>query len=131
MHRGAYDFVLKRDKSLAEEAERAVDRIYTAGLMFRNGRVGPGGNNVMAASAAKAFTDKDLVELHRCGEPRPALCAEIIAMRKHFDSLAADNSGKGQEILEKIYEKAQDLKAKGWTPSSEPHRVNQFAAPRP
>lgn len=131
MHRGAYDFTVNRSKDLASEAERAVNRIYSAGLMFRGGQLGAGGNNVMADRAAEAFTAGDLLQLKAAGEPRQALCAEIIALRQQF---ATSNDNKEQDkLLHAIYNKAQTLKTKGWQPESEPHRIGTygFAGPRP
>jgi hypothetical protein len=134
MHRGAYNFTVDRNKSLADEAERAVNRIYTAGLMFRGGKLSAGGNNVMADSAAEAFSAGELLQLKGAGEPRQTLCAEIIGLRQDFAALGNNADGVQQDkLLQQIYGKAQELKAKGWTPSSEPHRVGMtgFAAPRP
>lgn len=131
MHRGAYAFSVDRSKDLAAEAERAVNRIYGAGLMFRGGRLGAGGNNVMADSAAEAFTAGDLLQLKAAGAPRQTLCAEIIALRQQY--AAGNDNGEQVKLLDAIYEKAQALKSKGWRPESEPHRVGAagFAGPRP
>jgi hypothetical protein len=132
-----YDFNLNRNKPLAEEAERAADTIYSAGIMFVNGKIGPGGNNVMADSAATAFTEQDIDTLFDSGNDREALCAGIILMRRVFaEASKKQDAGSREyweravqgEILEGIYETAQALKAAGWRPKSEPHRIS---GPRP
>lgn len=133
MHRGAYAFNINRAQELAVEAGRAVDRIYGAGLMFRQGKLGPGGNNVMANSAAEAFSAGDLLQLKAAGDPRLTLYAEIIALRQQY-AAGNDYDYKEQgQLLTQIYEKAQLLKVKGWKPESEPPRIGMvpFAAPRP
>lgn len=116
MHKGVYSFEVDRNQPLSSEAERAVNRIYGAGLMFRNGAIGPGGNNVMADSAARAFTAADLVNLNMAGG-RDAKFAEVISLRQSY----ADQSNDVK--LTAIFDAVQALKADGWQPESEPVRI--------
>lgn len=131
MHKGAYDFQIDRSKPLAAEAERAANRIYGAGLMFRGAVLGAGGNNVMADSAAKAFSLTDLSKLHSEGGQSQRLAA-IIETRQAYAALAEKNTVEGDSMLHKIYAVAQDAKKNGWTPADEPARVGYVApAPKP
>lgn len=131
MNRDAYNFTLNRKEDLAAEAERAVDTIYGAGLMFRQGQLSPGGNNVMADSAASAFSGSDLQAL-RAGDKRAALCADIIEMRQSYSASASAAGKAGPQgrlqgvFLQAIYDSAQELKDAGWKPRSEPVRVPRF-----
>lgn len=145
MNRNAYGFTVDRTKSLASEAFRAVSRIYGAGIMLHEGRVVPGGNNVMADAAAQAFESKDIVALHASADPQQKLAAEIISLRQEFADLsAAREARRGQpvssavvqgqaqqqsELLQKIYNKAQDLEKLGWQPDMKPHTLPN--GPRP
>jgi hypothetical protein len=144
MHRGMYGFTVDRNKTLASEAFRAVSRIYGAGIMIWDGKIGPGGNNVMADAAAEAFTSVDIVTLHQSGDPLQELASEIISLRQEFAALSvareqrrgqpynADlvaGEGKAQgTLLQQIYDKAQTMEAKGWKPDMKPHRMS---GPRP
>jgi hypothetical protein len=132
MHKGAYDFQRKQDETLAAKAERAVNTIYSAGLMFRGGALGPGGNCVMAGNAAKAFSADELATLRGNGTPQGELLAGIIEAYQEYDALDYRTSGiKGDTLLHKTYDLAQALKVKGWTPQSEPHRISFMTGPRP
>jgi hypothetical protein len=136
-----FGFTVDRTKPLASEAFRAVSRIYGAGIMIWDGKVGPGGNNVMADAAAEAFTSADVVALHGSDDPRLKLAAEIISLRQDFAALSAACQQPGSTtaqrlatakeqgtLLEKIYDKAQKMEAEGWQPEMKPHRIS---GPRP
>jgi hypothetical protein len=128
-----YGFKKSDDKNkLASDAFEAASRIYGAGIMVWNGRVGPGGNNVMADCAANAFNADDLVTLSK-GTAKEALAAEIIQLRQSFAVLskvmdartqtAEERAESGREqgvLLEKIYDRAQNLEKMGWAPSMKP-----------
>jgi hypothetical protein len=131
-----YGFSIDRAKPLETEAERAAGRIYGAGLTIADGAIIPGGNNVMADAAAKAFTAEEIDRLH-AGAARAVLCADIIMLRQAFAEISARQEARvspewegaaQKQLLEKIYDAAQRLKAHGWQPESEPHRMR---GPRP
>jgi hypothetical protein len=133
MHKGAYDFQNKASETLAEKAERAVKTVYTAGLMFRCGQLSPGGNNVMAASAANAVNAAELAALRQSGDQRQSLLADVLETRQQYDALDYRTEGKaGAVLLQKIYDTVQELKKTGYNPGGEPHRVGySTSAPRP
>ena len=131
MHKGAYDFQQKSSETLPEKAERAVKTVYLAGLMFRCGQLSPGGNNVMAASAAKAVNAAELATLRQSGDARQALLADVLEARQQYDALDYRTDGKaGGLLLQKIYDTVQELKKTGFQTGGEPHRVS-YTAPTP
>jgi len=121
MHKGAYDFQKKSSEKLAE---KAVKTVYTAGLMFRSNQLSPGGNNVMADSAAKAFDATELAALRQSGDAAQALMADVLETRQQYAALDYRTEGKaGAVLLQKIYDTVQDLKKAGYNPGGEPFRV--------
>lgn len=120
-----YDFSLNDYDTLDIAADEAASRIYSAGLMFRNDQIGPGGNNVMADAAASAFNRTALQTLLHNPRPRPRLCGVIIALRQEY--MAAADGAVGNCALQDIYQTARDLKTTGWQPVAEPLRLNHPA----
>lgn len=123
MNRAVFGFVIDRNRPLVQEAERAVERIYTAGIMIRDGRIGPGGNNVMADNAANAFSAADLKAL-KAGSDRAQGFAAVIALRQAYAAAPAQN------LLEAIVTTANALKEGQWRPEAEPVRL-QHGRPMP
>lgn len=134
-----YGFKKSDDKNkLASDAFEAVSRIYGAGTMVWNGVIMPGGNNVMADSAANAFNQDDLVALAK-GTPQESLASEIITLRQSFAALSKKMDGGTQTVeeraesnreqgllLDKIYARAQALEKAGWVPSMKPTVRNGY-----
>ena len=123
-----YGFSIKNYPTLEAAADDAVKRIYTAGIMFHDGAIIPGGNNVMAGNAARAFAPDDLTQLKSSGSPRLQAFAEIIELRQKFETIASGYSDEARAILADIYARAGTLNQGGWNPGTEPHRIR---GPRP
>ena len=116
-----YGFSVDSYPSLERAAQEAVRRIYSAGLMFRNGELGPGGNNVLADFAALAFSKEQLRNLKNNNLSNNQVLAEIIALRQEY----AENDQR-TDLLHKIYQNVQSLKSSGWSPGAEPVKLNGF-----
>jgi hypothetical protein len=121
MHKGIYSFDKDGYSTLSEAVMAAADRIYTAGIMFRNDQIGPGGNNVMADSAANAFKYWHLVDAYKEHDEVVSKGADIIILRQAFQSAQGDDKNRK---LQQIFDKVQELKALGWEPTREPVRLN-------
>lgn len=103
-----YGFNKQSYPSLSAAAHAAVRRIYEAGLMIRDGRLGPGGNNVMADNAARPFTPEDLKTLLSSDDRLDHGLAQVIALRQDY------MQGKGDSCLREIYEVVRDLAPLGF-----------------
>ncbi len=112
-----YGFRKESYSSLQDAAIEAVQRIYGAGLMFRQGRLSAGGNNVMADNAAQAFSRDDLTYLAQSATPLNNALAHIISLRQDYAN------GSGDEKLQQIYDAAQIMKAHGFKMRDEPFCV--------
>ncbi|MGZ9109476.1 MAG: hypothetical protein ACXW4B_11735 [Micavibrio sp.] len=105
-----YGFQKSSYPSLKDAALDAVRRIYEAGLMFREGKLAPGGNNVMADNAARPFTPEDLQTLLASEDRLDHGLAQVISLRQDY------MKGKGESCLKEIYEVVRDLAPLGFTP---------------
>ncbi|WP_435640425.1 hypothetical protein [Micavibrio aeruginosavorus] len=117
-----YGFKKASYKDLHAAAAEASQRIYSAGISIWNGKICPGGNNVMANAAAEAFDDADLHTLDRSASPLDQTLSQMIRLRQDFMRASSD------DILVEIYSLAQTAKALGWKTLSEPYSRN---GPRP
>ncbi len=127
-----YDFSISGFKTLEEAAEEAVKRIVFGGLMFRNGQLGPGGNNVLADNAANAFSDAEIHKLKQTGDMQNVLFADIIILRKAFAAEKESDSALSCSALNQIYDKYCKLVEKaGWAPGQTITRLRLWGAPRP
>ena len=115
--RAMYGFSTDSYPSLEAASQDAARRIYSSGLMFKNGQISSGGNNILADFAALAFSDDQIHALKSSNNETSRDCAEIICFRlEYIDS-------EETQILQKIYNKVQAMKAKGWNPGPEPHQL--------
>lgn len=105
-----YSFQEASYPSLKEAATEAARRIYEAGLMFRDGKRRPGGNNVMADNAARPFTPEDLQALLASEDRLDHGLAQVISLRQDY------MKGKGESCLKEIYEVVRDLAPLCFTP---------------
>jgi hypothetical protein len=105
-----YGFQKASYPSLKEAALDAARRIYEAGLMFREGKLAPGGNNVMADNAARPFTPEDLQALLASEDRLDHGLAQVISLRQDY------MKGKGESCLKEIYEVVRDLAPLGFKP---------------
>jgi len=128
MHKHMYDFSMTSYDTVEQAAEAAVNRIYSAGIMVWDNQVVPGGNNVMAGSAAKAFNAATLDTLKQSPAPYVPDFAAVIALRQQFEDVGNGYGRDGRALLQQIYDKVQQLKTAGWQPQGEPHRRT---GPRP
>jgi len=119
-----YGFKKESYPSLQAAARAAVRRIYEAGLMVRDGRLGPGGNNVMADCAARPFTPEDLKTLLSSEDRLDHGLAQVIALRQDY------MQGKGDSCLREIYEVVRDLAPLGFETRALT-AVGHSAPPRP
>lgn len=128
-----YGFRKEHYPSLQQAAIEAVGRIYSAGLMFRNGKLGAGGNNVMADMAAQAFNVADLAMLASSNNTLENNLASVIAMRRDYRDqcdLGVDYATT-DAILQKIYDEVQVIKSYGLIQFQEPCGVQTSPAKRP
>lgn len=109
-----YGFRKEAYPSLKQAATEAVQRIYWAGLMFRQGKLSPGGNNVMADNAANGFNADDLDKMSQSIDPQDNAMAEMIRLRQDYARTSDDSK------LQQIYDAAQVLKGHGFTMRDEP-----------
>ena len=110
----------------------AATVIWAAGTMTRDGQVGPGGNNVMAASAADAFTSTELKELRSSSDRLAQGFANIISLRQRFNRLDDQSWGneKAEGFARRIDTQALALETLGWKPSDRPTVLGTAKAPR-
>lgn len=124
-----YGFRKESYPSLKHAATEAVQRIYWAGLMFRHGKLSPGGNNVMADNAANGFTADDVTRMAQSTDPQDNAMADIIRLRQDYARTSDDSK------LQQIYDAAQVLKGHGFTMRDEPWSLGtapqQAAQPAP
>jgi hypothetical protein len=128
MAKSMYGFNKDNYESLEAAAEAAVNRIYTPGMMIHNGRVIPGGNNVMADFAAEAFNENDLATLE-AGSHKSQQFAEIIRLRQEI--MRQDNyyTETSLALFRHTYGRIQLLKEQdNWKPREEIHSMH---GPRP
>lgn len=128
-----YGFRKEHYPSLQQAAIEAVGRIYTAGLMFRQGKLGAGGNNVMADKAAQAFNVADLAMLASSTNVLDNNLAKVITLRRQY----RDQSDMGVDyattnaILQKIYDEVQVIKSYGLIQFKEPYGSQNGPAQTP
>lgn len=115
-----YGFRKDSYPTLKDAAAEAVQRIYGAGLMFRDGKLMAGGNNMMANKAAEAFGSFDLAALKHSTNPIENAFAQIIRLRQDYMN---GKGGNPDQSLQQIYDAAQVLKSHGFKMRDEPHAL--------
>jgi len=114
-----YSFSKANYPSLKDAAAEAVQRIYESGLAIRDGRIGPGHNNVLADNAANAFTPGDLELLIQSPDPLEQTYCRMIGLRQVYSGLSDGDDPRGKVLLGTMHDIAQQMKTMGWQPRSE------------
>ena len=120
-----YGFSTKDYKTLPEAAEAAAEKIYACGIGFRDGVVGPGGNNVWANNAANAFTADQVAILEFSTDEKFSSFGTMIALRQEYAAMSLGAAEKqGRPLLEAINVYAEKLIEAGlWNPKDKPNRL--------